>query len=374
MTDIADLSTSTSTSTDQERDRGREPADLRQGWRRFLPGGYRPEVTDGEIAVFIVLVLITTIGLAADIARHLQEPESLENDFLSGWHLVLYGGVASVGIFIGLGTIRRGPGYLSSVGSGLVGFVLLSIGGLADAAWHEAFGTEAAVEALVSPPHLIVFAGLAFLLTAPIVIIWRRPVRRLDLIESIAVLVSIVSVVLVSSLFTGYLSPLAGGLSLQAGYTEPLVGETAQEYDMVRGLGIAVWTAGLLSAAFSVVLIRFRLLPGMVLLGFVILGIPPLVVSDPETIYPLTLGFVVAGLVIELCVALLGRPTLGRIGASVMGAALGASLWAASFVALAADDRLGWSEALWAGTITISGLVGAAVAALVAMPSPVVRG
>ncbi len=343
----------------------------RTGWRRLLPEADDvPAVTDGEIAVFIVCVLVTTIGLAGDIARHLQQPQSLENDFLSGWHLVLYGGVASVGAFIGVGAVRRGLGYLSSVATGVIGFALLSFGGAFDAGWHEVFGTEAAVEALVSPPHLVVFAGLAFLLTAPIVVLWKRPARRLGVVGSIAVLVSVVSVVLVTSLFTGFLSPLSGGLSLQAGYIEPLVGESVQEYDTVRGLGIAIWTSALLAAAFTVVLVRFRLLPGMVLGGFLLLGIPPLVVSEPDSIYPLTLGFAAAGLAIEAGVLAFGRPTLGRVGASVTGAAAGAALWAVTFAALAGDGRLAWTEALWAGTITLCGLVGAAVAALVALPAP----
>lgn len=342
------------------------------GWRRHLPPGPVPAVSDGEIAVFIVCVLVTTIGLAGDIARHLQDPESVAqgNDFLSGWHLVLYGGVASVGVFIGVGAIVKGMGYLRAVGTGVIGFVLLSLGGVADAAWHAAFGAEAAIEALVSPPHLVVFAGLAFLLTAPLVVLWKRPARRLGFVGSLAALVSIVSMVLVTSLFTGFLSPLSGGLSLQAGYIEPLVGESATDYDVVRGLGIAVWTSALLAAAFTVVLVRFRLLPGMVFVGFLLLGIPPLVVSDPDSIYPLSLGFAATGIAIELCVLALGRPTLGRLGASVMGAVAGVTMWAVTFGALGADDRLKWSETLWAGTVTLSGLVGAAVAALVALPAP----
>jgi len=338
-----------------------------KGWRAFRRAPDAPVVTDGEIAVFIACVLLTTVGLTGDIARHLQQPESLENDFVSGWHLVLYGGVASVGAFIGIGAIRRGPGFVGAVATGVIGFALLSFGGVADATWHAVFGTEAAVEALVSPPHLVVFAGLAFLLTAPIVVLWKRPAARLGLVGSVAVLVSLISTILVTSLFTGFLSPLSGGLSLQT-FVEPLVGESVEDYDTVRGLGITVWTSAVLAAAFSVTLIRFRLLPGAVLAGFLLLAIPPLIVSEPDAIYPLCIGFAVAGLVVELCVFAMGNPTLGRLGASVTGAAVGASLWAGTFAALAADDRLAWSEALWAGTITLSGLVGAAVAALVALP------
>lgn len=343
---------------------------LQRTLKPYLPSPDGPKVTDGEIAVFIACVLVTTIGLAGDIARHLQQPESLENDFLSGWHLVLYGGVASVGVFIGLGAIRRGPGYVGSVATGTLGFLMLALGGAADAAWHEVFGTEAAIEALVSPPHLLVFAGLAFLLTAPVVVLWKRPVQRLGLVPSIAVVVSVVSVVLVTSLFTGFLSPLSGGLSLQVGYIEPLVGESAEEYDAVRGLGIVVWTSAMLAAAFAVTLMRFRVVPGLVFLGFVGLAVPPLVVSEGPASQPLCVGFLVAGVVVELAAALLSRPVLGRVGACVTVALMAMALWSGTFLALAFDDRLGWEVTMWAGAVVLSGLVAAAVAGLVGLDVP----
>ena len=48
----------------------------------------------------------------------------------------------------------------------------------------------AGIVAGVSEAHLVVFAGLAFLLTAPVVIVWKRPVLRLGVVPSLAVLVA----------------------------------------------------------------------------------------------------------------------------------------------------------------------------------------
>jgi hypothetical protein len=293
---------------------------------------------------------------------------------------VLYGGVLSVGLWLGIGAIRRGPAFIMAASNTAIGFALLSLGGVCDAAWHKAFGTEAAVEALVSPAHLVVFCGLTFLLTSPVVVLWKRPARRLGVVASIAAGSSVVSTVLVTSLFTGFLSPLAGGLSLQAGYVEPLVGESLQDYDQVRGLGIAIWTVALLAAAFTVVLIRFRFVTGSILVAYACIGFPALVVTSGQSqpghdLWPLVDGFIVAGLVVEVVVAFLGRPTLGRAGASLAGALGGASLWATTFAALAVSHpggqtRLQWNQSLWGGTVTLSALVGAAVAALVALPAP----
>jgi hypothetical protein len=343
-----------------------------KGWRRYLPSDRSPKVTDGEIALLIVANLVTTVGLTGDIASHLTQPGSFEDDFLAGWHLILYGGVALVGAWLGLGAIRRGPSFIGSVPTAVVGFALLTVGGATDALWHEAFGVEVAAEALVSPPHLVILTGLMFLLTSPLVVLWKRPARWLGLVGSTAALVSVVSTVLVISLFTGFLSPLAGGMSLQAGYVEPLVGESFMEYDQIRGLGITVWTTAVLVAAFTVLLVRFRVLPGLTMLGFVAIAVPAVFVSGRE-VWPMVAGFLLAGVVAEACVTALGKPTLGRAAASVTGALIGLVMWSAVFGALELDGRLAWSESLWGGSILLSGMVGAAVAALVALPVPTGR-
>lgn len=375
----------------------------------------RPTITDGELFALILFNLVTTIGLAGDIARHLQRPEELNNgnDFLSGWHLILYGGVAGVGLWLGVGAIRRGPAFIRSGSFTTLGFLSLSAGGGLDAAWHGKFGTEKAVEALVSPPHLVVFAGLLFLLTGPIVILWARQPVRLGWVQSVAVMVSSVSAVLVTSLFTGFLSPFSGGMSLQPGYQEPLVGESLSDYDQVRGLGIVVWTIVVLVVGFVVPLCRFRLRPGLIAIGFALLVVPAHILSGEE-VRPLIIGFLVAGVVVELSVAAMGRPVLGRVGATATAALLGVSLWAVTFGVLQADklpsyattpvigapatdipvssvpfgggdgdqvidigptftpvgqfgqigDRLSWGPALFGGAIVLAGMVGAAVAAL----------
>jgi hypothetical protein len=347
---------------------------------RRLRGDGAVDITDTALLVLIACNVLTTVGLTGDIARHLQNPGDLEGDFLSGWHLVLYGGVASVGGWIVWGALKRGAGFVGSVPTTTIGFVTLSVGGLADALWHERFGTERAVEALVSPPHLIVFAGLVFLLTSPLILLWARPVVTLGLVPSIAAVVSVVSALLVTSLFTGFLSPMAGGLSLQAGYVEPLVGESISDYDQVRGLGVVVWSAVILVVAFIPMLARFRITPGLTLVGMALLGLPPLILTD-DTISPrmagsldpnaptatggapILYGFIAAGVGLEICRLLFARP-LGRLTAVVTAAVVPGLLWAVTFWSLESTNRLGWTPALRWGSVMLSAMVGAATAGL----------
>lgn len=342
-------------------------------WReriRRLHGDAHVDISDLELIVLIACNVLTTVGLAGDIARHLQNPGDLSGDFLSGWHLVLYGGVTTVALWLGVGALRHGPAFVWSAGTTTVGFLLLAFGGVFDSVWHAQFGTEANVEALVSPPHLTVFAGLAFLLASPVVVLWRRPARRLGWVASIVALVSVVTTILVISLFTGYLSPLASGMSLSYGYVEPMVGASINDYDQVRGLGIVVWTTAVLAAAFTIVLVRFRPMPGLLALGILLCGAPALLLTDPDTIAPLVIGYLVAGVVTEAMVALAGKPTLGRMAASVNGALLGTALWSTTFSLMRSDGQLVWSTSMWTGAVVLSGLIGAATAALVALPAP----
>lgn len=224
------------------------------------------------------------------------------------------------------------------------------------------------------------FAGLVFLLTSPLILLWHRPVVALGVVPSIAAVVSVVSALLVTSLFTGFLSPMAGGLSLQQGYVEPLVGESISDYDQVRGLGIVAWSAVVLVAGFIPLLVRFRITPGLALVGVAVLGVPPLLLTDSTTPTnvamfdpsaptsqggePVLYGFIAAGVVLELCRFLLARPVLNRLTATVTAAAVPAFLWAVTFWVLDADDRLGWTPALRWGSVMLSALIGAATAGL----------
>jgi hypothetical protein len=48
--------------------------------------------------------------------------------------------------------------------------VVFALGGAADLGWHQVFGIEGGVDALVSPSHLILFAGGMLILTSPLAV------------------------------------------------------------------------------------------------------------------------------------------------------------------------------------------------------------
>lgn len=341
----------------------------RAGWRRFLPAGRVPKVSDPELLGLLGFSFAVGLGLAGDVWTRLLDPFGAPTTVFGGWKLVQLAGMALVATWLVVGASRRGPEWVGSVFTAVVGLVMLLVGTGVDVWWHGRFGTEVMLETLVSPPHLLALSGVLLILSTPVVVLWNRPARRLGVLSSICIVLSVVFSLQILSLFTGFASPLAGGVTLTYGYVEPVVGESLVEYDQIRGLAAVAWSATLFSAAFTIVLVRFRLVAGFVSLTMVATAAPTLLITGRE-ILPLVVGFVVAGGVAEAMVAVAGRPTLSRGVAAVNGALMCTALWVVAFRVLDLDQRLNWSTTLWSGSVVLAALIGAGTAGLIALVVP----
>ncbi|MFN0088899.1 MAG: hypothetical protein ACKVWR_01305 [Acidimicrobiales bacterium] len=132
----------------------------------------------GTVAVSAWLL----VGLFLDgWAHNLRKPDS----FFTPWHGVIYSGFAAAALWVGSMALRRlepgegarrllwaAPrGYRAS----LVGAAAFAAGGVADLAWHQAFGVEVDTAALVSPPHLVLFVSAVMVGTGPLRAAWSAP-------------------------------------------------------------------------------------------------------------------------------------------------------------------------------------------------------
>ena len=104
--------------------------------------------------------------------------------FFTPWHAVLYSGFAACAVWIAALTWRRhaaGAGWTDAVpagyGAAAAGVVLFLVSGVADFAWHSAFGIEQGISALFSPSHLGLATGGFLILGAPFSAAWRSPAR-----------------------------------------------------------------------------------------------------------------------------------------------------------------------------------------------------
>ncbi len=123
-------------------------------------------------------------GVYLDGWAHSHLPESLES-FLTPWHGVLYTGMLATGFLLVVTQMRNvSKGYLwnSALPKGyalsLFGFLAFVGSGIFDFVWHEVFGSEADIEALLSPAHLLLAISGFIVVTGPLRSAWNERHRH----------------------------------------------------------------------------------------------------------------------------------------------------------------------------------------------------
>jgi len=127
-----------------------------------------------------LLTLWFAIGLYVDGWAH--NHGFTDETFFTPWHALLYSGMAATGLYLAVQQMRyvgRGYAWARALPKGyllsLVGVVAFFLGGGFDFLWHETFGFEANLEALLSPAHLLLAASGALIITGPLRAAWARP-------------------------------------------------------------------------------------------------------------------------------------------------------------------------------------------------------
>jgi hypothetical protein len=148
--------------------------------------------------------------------------------FFTPWHLVLYSGFFVAAGCLGLLCLRNrlgGCGWRDTVphgyGYSLLGATIFSVGGLADVVWHQLFGFERGVEALVSPSHLVLALGVALLLSGPLRAALARPPQH-RLLTQLPMILSWSFLLALLQFFTQYAHPFANAWTVvEQGQREP---------------------------------------------------------------------------------------------------------------------------------------------------------
>ena len=105
----------------------------------------------------------------------------VDDSFFTPWHALLYGAVGLSGLVLILCHFRnvsKGFRWSKALPAGytlsLIGFFAFGAGGVVDMIWHEVFGFEESIEALISPSHLFLALTGLLIMTGPIRALWRR--------------------------------------------------------------------------------------------------------------------------------------------------------------------------------------------------------
>lgn len=131
-------------------------------------------------------------GILYDAWHHFHE--DVETFFQPG-HAVLYGGLLAAYLFTGMAvTVNRQRGFAwrdavpRGYGTALAGMAIFTAGGILDLVKHAFFGFEEAFNALVSPTHLVIGAGMFLIIASPLVAALGRVERPRTLLEQVPLL------------------------------------------------------------------------------------------------------------------------------------------------------------------------------------------
>ena len=328
-----------------------------------VPGQPRVMPASGREHLGTVLFgLWMTVGLFLDGYFH-QNLDSDGESFLTPWHALFYAGFTASALWLAGMSRRRAPGVvdwrLSFLPAGYegarLGLVLFALGGIGDAAWHSAFGVERGIDALLSPSHLLLFAGLVLILTAPV-----RAARTAP--ENAPGRWIVAGSVISATALAGFFLNFAWGLGIAAFARVP--------YDPVTDAGETAVIAGVASMLVTTVVLftaaRVLLASGPVPVGVmtVLFTLTALLVSvafdeDAEGV----IAALLAGVVLDVAVRAHQDRLAERTGVVAFGFAA-AVLWLSYLGLLQALDGIEWQAEIWLGAAALCSLCAAALAAL----------
>jgi len=309
----------------------------------------------------VLFGLWMTIGLFLDGYFH-QNLDTDGESFLTPWHGVFYAGFTASAFWLAGMSRRRAPGVvdwrLASLPPGYdgarTGLVLFAVGGIGDAVWHGAFGVERGIDALLSPTHLLLFAGLTLILTAPL-----RANRAAP--EHPPGAWMIAGSVITATALVGFFLNFAWGLGIAAFARvryDPVtdVGEVA----VIAGVASMLVTTAVLFTAAKVLLTTGHLPAGAITALFTLTALLVSVAFDEDA--EGVLAAALAGAALD--VAVRTRPAARPRHLGIAFATASAILWLTYLGLLKALDGIAWQPEIWLGAAGLCSLFAAAIAAI----------
>jgi hypothetical protein len=342
----------------------------------------RPRATRRENLLTVVFAGWLIAGLFVDgWAHNNDKPES----FFTPWHGIFYSGFGATAAWMGWIVQKRrlegatGPAAVPvGYGLGLLGVAVFALGGLFDMVWHEVFGIEVDLEALLSPSHLILFSGGLLVVTSPLRAAWADPESMVPSFRQFlpALLSVTLATATVAFFFMVFAPTLSGAMSPGPyrfiAHSFGANSDTASwitEEVQLEGYAAILFTTIILMAPALLIMHRWVLPFGTLTFLF---GVVSTLVASIESFGQ---GFTfasaaLAGLAGDLLYQRLqpapDRPWRLRAFASVVPPVM----WLAYFAILATSPGVGWSVELWGGVCVMSAMVGFGLA-LMTVPPPV---
>jgi hypothetical protein len=295
--------------------------------------------------------------------------------FFTPWHAVLYTGYGATAAWtFWIARRRRRPGtpwWSSStwpVGyrMGALGVVLFGVAGGLDMVWHEIFGIEVTLDALLSPSHLLLAVGSVLMVTSPLRSWWSTGEGGLRTVAGVLSLALGATVVQIFTLYTSTFNVAAAA--------SPYDGLQGTPGYVLASLGLAGYLVSTAVILVPVLLVHRRgTVPGLITAVVVPVALfAPIVYEFPaaETTGAVT-AIVAAGVADVLVVRLdLRRGLNAPLRLPIAGAVVGALVSAGHLLGVHLDSTVRWPAELWTGAVVSAAIAGAVLGALAARPVP----
>jgi hypothetical protein len=235
----------------------------------------------------------------------------------------------------------------------LLGGGIFWCGGVGDLLWHTLFGIEQEVEALFSPPHLLLAAGVWLMVSGPFRAAWHRSEALSSGWANLGPAVVSLTCMLSSGTFLLQIAHPVSNLWGAGLPREPLW--LFKELGVVSFLLDAAWLMGNILVALR----RWHLPPGALTLLLTGNAVAMSVVYYHG--YPPLLHLVARGMggILADLFLLWRQPSVGRPGALRLFAfALPALMTTLYFLTAHLTAGIWWEPHLWMGTILLTGVVG----------------
>lgn len=308
-------------------------------------------------------------GAYTDLWAHTHG--KVDTSFFTPYHGLLYSGLLAAILLVGIVSVcnvLRGYHWMNAAPVGyttaLLGAALFAFGGASDLIWHTLLGIEVNIDALLSPPHLLIGLGAFMLVSGPLVADWARPSARIPLTG----LLSAVYTLAIINFFTNYVHPVATPLADLTTSRQLLAGVRSDVVYQMHALGVASFLiqSALVCGLILLLLRRWQLPIGAVTL---IMTLSVGLIATSSDFYQLIGPAAAAGVVGDLLLVAL-RPSLARLWAVRLWALLLPLAFFGFQLAILAGERgLAWTMNMWSGATFLAALAGVLVSFLVFPPT-----
>jgi hypothetical protein len=336
-----------------------------------------PVATRTEDAVAALLGTWMIGGGLVDAWAHVHVTSELES-FATPYHAVLYSGFFCTALWtFVLAYRRRGADpywwartFPAGYRLGALGAVGFLVGGVADAIWHQFFGVEADLEAILSPTHFVLNVSAILLVSSPLRSWWAEGVgvsRARAATGSLAAALGTAG----AGFFLVYASAFASNFGVLAPVQPWNRRDPVSQLTAIHGLTCYLVTTAIVVIP-MLLIYRRRPVPGA---GTLIVGLVALftlvMYEFPGTPTVGVIFAVLGAAAAELLLSRLDRR--GRRATStplpIVGALFAGMVWAAQLAGLQLADGVRWPIELWTGTIVLTAIAGAVLGGLAQHPT-----